>query len=253
VSTDIVVDLAAAKRSCRVCNQSAKCLPQGCDSILLEQFDDIKRSQVLQRSEYLFRQGDTLQSLFLVRSGSVKIYSLSADGDEQVLGFYLPGDLIGLDAIETGIHACSAATLETSSICEFSFTRLDDLTHSITALHRQMNRLYGREISRDIALLRLLGNKSAEQRLAGFLYDFTQRLSQRGLSEQEFNLSMSRHDIANYLGLAVETISRLFARLQDDDVLSVDRRHITVRNPERLQQLAGVNTSIQTKSVQYYH
>ena len=238
-----VVDITTAKSNCLNCHQAKTCLPEGLSEQDIRQFSvAIKRNRVFQRGEALFRQGDKLDSLYLIRSGTVKIYSLNDDGDEQILGFYLPGDVVGLDALDEGLHDCTAVVLETSGICELSFSKLEDLALTLSGLQRRLHRLYGHEIARDHALLRLLGQKSAEQRLAGFLWHLVERIKRRGYSAQELNLSMSRHDIANYLGLAVETISRLFARLQEQGVLEVERRHIIFRDHARLQRLAGYSS-----------
>lgn len=237
-----VVDITAAKHSCLHCHQAQLCLPQGLNKEEIKLFDQaVRRNRVVKRGEQLFHQGDAMGSLYLVRSGALKIYSLSDDGDEQILGFYWPGDMLGLDAVSNGIHDCTAVALETSSVCELGFSQLNGMAQKLTGLTLPMNGFYGREISRDHALLRLLSRKSAEQRLAGFLLDLSDRFAQRGFSAHEFHLSMSRHDIANYLGLVIETVSRLFARLQEEGVLNVDRRHIVVRDLQKLRELAGIN------------
>ncbi len=239
-----IIDFTAVKQNCHNCKQIKQCFPQPLDNEELRQFGDaVKSRRVIQRGETLFRQGDRLSCLYMVRAGAVKVYALSHDGAEQVLGFYLPGDMLGLDALESANHVCTAIALETSSICELSFSKLETMSQALSGLHGWMYRAYGREIARDHALLRLLGHKSAEQRLAGFLLSLCERFAQRGFSSREFNLSMSRHDIANHLGLALETVSRLFARFQDSRVLDVDRRHITVRDPLLLRRLAGVETA----------
>ena len=241
-----VVDISIAKANCLSCRQAQTCLPQGLSSQEIRKFSAaVKRNRVFQRGDALFRQGDKLDSLYLIRSGTVKIYSLNDDGDEQVLGFYLAGDVVGLDALDEGIHDCTAVVLETSGICELSFNKLEDLALTLSGLQRRLHRLYGREIARDHALLRLLGHKSAEQRLAGFLWHLIERINRQGYSTEELNLSMSRHDIANYLGLAVETVSRLFRRLQEQGILEVDRRHIKLCDQAQLQHLAGCVAAVQ--------
>ena len=235
-----LISLPIAKQNCRTCSHTHQCLPREFSGDERERFfrTAVRCSRVVKRGEHLFRLGQRFCSLYIVRSGSVKLYSLD-DAEEQVLGFYLTGDLFGFDAIATGYHECAALALETSSICELGFAGLEDLSTSMHLLQKQMSAWYGREIARDFALLRLLGKKSAEQRLAIFLLDLSQRLSARGFSAHEFNLSMSRQDIGSYLGLALETVSRLFARLQEDGVITVDRRHITLLDETRLRELAG--------------
>ena len=193
----------------------------------VERLDDIvKRTRPLHRGDYLFRSGEHFHSLFVVKTGSVKTYAPSEEGGEQVLGFHLPGEVIGLDAIDSEIHACSARALETSAICELPFPRLEELTAILPSLQHQMYRLLSKEISHDTDMLLLLGKKNAEERLAAFLLNMSRRLHLRGLSATDFYLSMSRHEIGNYLGLAVETVSRLFTCFQEEGLLRVDRKHI---------------------------
>ena len=206
----------------------------------VERLDDIvKRTRPLHRGDFLFRNGDRFRSLYVVKTGSVKSFAPSPEGGEQVLGFHLPGEIIGLDAIEKDAHVCSAKVLETSAICEIPFGRLEELTATISSLQHQMYRLLSKEIAHDTDMLLLLGKKSAEERLAAFLVSMSKRLQKRGLSPTDFYLSMSRHEIGNYLGLAVETVSRLFTRFQDEGLMLVDRKHIQLLNLEALDALVG--------------
>jgi CRP/FNR family transcriptional regulator len=236
-----IIDLASVKRSCRSCHHAHLCLAKGLDNEELSRFDSaVRHGRIIQRGGCLYRQGDTITSLYLVSSGTIKLSVLSADGDEQVLGFYWPGDMLGLDALESGYHGCTATVLETSSVCTLLLAQFDDMSRQLSGIRRQMDHVYGRQMSRDRFLLQTLVCKDAEQRLARFLLDLAQRFATRGLAADEFQLSMSRHDIASYLGLAVETVSRLFARLQEDQLLIVERRHIRLLDLTRLQQLAGI-------------
>jgi CRP/FNR family transcriptional regulator len=198
----------------------------------------IKRSRPLHRGDHLFREGDKFQCLYIVKTGSVKTYAPSEDGGEQVLGFHLPGELIGLDAIENATHNCSAKVLETSAICEIPFNHLEELSTSMPSLQHQMYRLLSREISQDENMLTLLGKNNAEERLAAFLMSLSGRFKRRGFSPYDFYLSMSRHEIGNYLGLAVETVSRLFTRFQEEGLLQVERKHIQLTDLERLAQIS---------------
>jgi CRP/FNR family transcriptional regulator len=206
----------------------------------VERLDDIvKRTRPLHRGDFLFRNGDRFRSLYVVKTGSLKTFAPSAEGGEQVLGFHLPGEIVGLDAIDKDAHACSAKVLETSAICEIPFSRLEELTASIPSLQHQMFRLLSKEIGYDTDMLLLLGKKSAEERLGAFLLSMSQRLAKRGLSATDFYLSMSRHEIGNYLGLAVETVSRLFTRFQDDGLMRVDRKHIELFDLEGLESVVN--------------
>jgi CRP/FNR family transcriptional regulator len=199
----------------------------------------VKRTRPLHRGDHLFRGGERFRSMYVVKTGSVKTYAPSEEGGEQVLGFHLAGEIIGLDAIDKNCHVCSAKVLETSAICEIPFHRFEDLAASIPSLQHQMFRLLSKEIGHDAGMLMLLGKKNAEERLAAFLVSMSQRLSKRGLSATDFYLSMSRHEIGNYLGLAVETVSRLFTRFQDEGLLKVDRKHVQVLDLGVLETMAG--------------
>ena len=217
----------------------------GLDQEDVERLEDIvKRARPLHRGDLLFREGDRFRSLYVVKTGSVKSFAPNAEGGEQVLGFHLPGELIGLDAIDKGIHSCSAAALDTAATCEIPFTQLEELTASIPSLRHQLFRLLSKEIGQDTDLLLLLGKKSAEERLAAFLLSMSKRLQKRGLSATDFHLSMSRHEIGNYLGLAVETVSRLFTKFQEERLMQVDRKHIQLRNLDALEsRVNGAGTS----------
>ncbi|MGA7980746.1 MAG: fumarate/nitrate reduction transcriptional regulator Fnr [Chromatiaceae bacterium] len=222
-----VISFETIRVACRNCTLGTLCLPVGLAPEDVERLDDIvKRSRPLHRGDYLFRSGERFRSLYVVKTGSVKTYAPNEEGGEQVLGFHLPGEVIGLDAIEKEVHACSAKVLETSAICEVPFARLEELSNSVPSLQHQIYRLLSKEISQDTEMLLLLGKKSADERLATFLLSMSKRLRTRGLSPTDFYLSMSRHEIGNYLGLAVETVSRLFTRFQDEGLLKVDRKHV---------------------------
>ncbi len=240
LSQQKVISFETIRVACKNCSLSALCLPMGLASEDVERLDDIvKRTRPLHRGDYLFRSGERFRSLYVVKTGCVKTYAPSTEGGEQVLGFHLPGEIIGLDAIEKDIHACSAKVLETSAICEIPFPRLEELTNSIPSLQHQMYRLLSKEIGHDTDMLLLLGKRNAEERLAAFLLSLSKRLHKRGLSATDFFLSMSRHEIGNYLGLAVETVSRLFTRFQDEGLVSVDRKHIQLRDLNALEIVAG--------------
>jgi len=230
-----VISLENIKIACKSCNLVTLCLPMGLDPEDVNKLDQIvKRNRPLHRGDHLFREGDSFTHLYIVKTGSVKTYAPSEDGGEQVLGFHLPGELIGLDAIETEHHHCSAKVLETSAVCEIPFRQLTELSTAIPSLQHQMYRLLSREISHDEDMLTLLGKKSAEERLAAFLISISRRFKHRGFSPTDFYLSMSRHEIGSYLGLAVETISRLFTRFQEEKLLMVERKHIQLLDMDRL-------------------
>ena len=223
------------KVSCSNCSLAELCLPHGMSGQDIEKLDEIvKRQHPYQPGQHVFRAGDNSRSLFAVRSGALKSYCTTENGDEQVLGFTLPGELAGLDGMSDGSYASSLVVLETTSVCELPYERLEDLCHSLSGLNRQLMRVVSREITADQGMLLLLGKRNAEERLAAFLLSLSSRYSSRGLSTTEFNLPMSRQDIGNYLGLAIETVSRLFASFQKDGLLKVNRRQVVLVDIPRL-------------------
>lgn len=235
-----VVDFPAIKAACRRCALQQLCLPQGLDEPDVKRLEGlVERRSSLQRGEHLFREGDRFRSLFAVRSGSFKTYCLGDDGSEKILGFHLPGELLGLAGLGDERHRATASALETASVCELPFGRLQELVDELPSLNHQLHRIMSRRIARDQEILLLLGDKSAQERLAMFLLNLTQRFGQRGLSTREFHLSMTRQDIANYLGLTLETVSRTFTQFQKDGLLDVDRRLIRIRDETRFTAAAG--------------
>lgn len=239
-----VISFETIRVACKNCSLATLCLPVGLTPDDVERLDGIvKRARPLHRGDYLFRVGERFRALYVVKTGSVKTCAPSEEGGEQLLGFHLPGEVIGLDAIEKGVHACSAKVLETSAVCEIPFSRLEELSSSIPSLQHQMYRLLSKEISQDSKMLLLLGKKSAEERLATFLLSISKRLRKRGLCSTDFYLSMSRHEIGNYLGLAVETVSRLFTRFQDEGLLKVDRKHIELLDPGAMEAIVTPATA----------
>lgn len=223
------------KVSCSDCSLAELCLPHGMDAADIEALDKaVKRQPPLQPGQHVYRAGDAGTSLFAVRSGCLKSYCTTEDGDEQVLGFTLPGELVGLDGLNDGHYASSSIVLETSSVCALPYTQLENLCNSLPSLHRQVMHIIGKEVTADQEMLMLLGKRSAEQRLAAFLVSLSRRYKSRSLSATEFNLPMSRQDIGNYLGLAIETVSRLFALFQEEGLLRVNRRQIVLTDLDSL-------------------
>ena len=223
------------KTSCSSCSLSELCLPHGMNGEDMEALDEIvKRQLPYQPGQHIFRAGDQSRSLYAVRSGALKSYCTTEDGDEQVLGFTLPGELVGLDGMSDGHYASNSVVLETASICELPLNSLEDLCHTLSGLNRQLLRVVSKEITSDQGMLLLLGKRTAEERLAAFLLSLSGRYKSRGLSASEFNLPMSRQDIGNYLGLAIETVSRLFAHFQKDKLLTVNRRKVKLVDMSRL-------------------
>jgi len=225
--------------SCNNCRLSSLCLPLSLhleDVDLLDQI--VQRGRPLQRGSHLYRAGDAFQSLFAIRSGSVKASTLNEQGEEQVTGFYLPGELVGLDGIADNQYTNSVVALETASVCEIPFHLMEELSLKIPSLQRHMFQLLSREITQDQQMLSLLSKNNAEERVAALLLSLSKRHQRRHLSANDFQLPMSRTDIGNFLGLTIETISRVFRRLQQQGILAVDKKHIRIQDMEQLRVLA---------------
>lgn len=237
-----VISLETIKVACQNCSLSSLCLPMALSADDVTRLDNIiERNRPLHRGDYLYNKGDSFEKLRVVTTGSIKTYSTSDDGSEHILGFHLPGELIGLDAIENSRHRCSAKALETTLICEIPFNRLEKLGNEIPILQHQIYRLLSREIGHETEVLMLLWKKGADERLATFLISLSERFKLRGFSPTDFFLSMSRFDIGNYLGLAVETVSRIFTRFQETGLIHAERKHIQLLNPIQLQEIADGN------------
>lgn len=231
------------KVNCETCRLSRICLPLAINHQDLEQLESIiQRSKPLQRNELLYDEGSTFNSIYAVRSGAVKAYRTTSDGREQVTGFYFPGEILGMDGISNNSHASSARALETAAICAIPFDALERLSSSMPGLQRHLFQLMSREITEDQLLITLLSKNSADERVATLLLSIAGRNARRNLSASQFRLPMSRVDIGNYLGLTVETISRVFSRMQKLGMLRVDNKEIEILDQEALQAAANVVT-----------
>lgn len=225
---------------CQECSISQLCIPYSLNETELDRLDRIiERKRPIQKGEELFAAGDELRCLYAIRSGTIKSYTITEQGDEQITGFQLAGDLVGFDAINKGHHPSFAQALETSMVCEIPFDILDDLSSSMPKLRYQVMRLMSNEICGDQDMILLLSKKNAEERLAAFIFGLSNRFAQRGFSPREFRLTMTRGDIGNYLGLTVETISRLLGRFQKSELINVKGKYISIIDHERLAELAG--------------
>ena len=234
------IDVDHLKVSCSQCNLRELCFSHGMNEEELTNMEAlVEQPKPLHKNDFLYRDGDKTDSIYAVRSGCVKTMTESANGDEQIVGFHLPGELLGMDGFADGIHTCNALALETSSVCALPLEQLENLCHDLPGLQKQMRRIMGKEVNNDHKLLLLLGKMTAEERLASFLLSLSSRMEERHWKGNEFNLSMPRQDIANYLGMAVETVSRLFASFQAEKIIEVDRRHITIVDMNRLKAIVG--------------
>lgn len=232
--------LAAIGHSCSTCSLSELCLPVALDEAAVDQLSRIvEHHRYLRRGECLYRAGETFRAIYAVHSGALKTVELATDGDEQILGFHLPGELVGLDAISEGQHPCSAVALEETSICTLPYERLEELAMGIPGLQRQLFRVMSREIFTDHEMLHAMARRSAEERLAIMLLSLSDRFARRGWSANRFRLPMTRGELGNYLGVAPETLSRLFKRFQGSGWLQANGRELELTDRNGLQRLAG--------------
>ena len=228
------------KVACSNCNLRELCLPVGMSNEQLDRLDSLVATRrTVARGDALFHAGDGFMSLYAVRTGFFKTCVASEDGREQVTGFQMAGELLGLDGIGTDRHTCDAVALEDSQVCIIPFHQLEDLSRELSDLQRQFHKVMSREIVRDHGVMLLLGSMRAEERLAAFLLNLTQRLSTRGFSGSELVLRMTREEIGSYLGLKLETVSRAFSKFQDDGLLEVRQRQIRVLDAPKLQALVN--------------
>ncbi|HXV39434.1 MAG TPA: cyclic nucleotide-binding domain-containing protein [Steroidobacteraceae bacterium] len=235
--TQPVADDGDELRFCSTCAFANACLAAGVDKGRLRELHMlVEHSGPYRAGDHLFREGDPFNAIAAVRSGTVKTYVTDADGREQVRGFFLPGEVIGLDAISESRYPCNAVALEPVMLCRFSFPTLASLATRMPGLQQQLFRL----LSHDIGNAALLaGNHTAEDRLAAFLVGLSRRYASRGFRADRFQLTMSRADIANYLRLAAETVSRILRRFQDERLIRVRRREIELLDPARLEKSAA--------------
>lgn len=224
--------------ACSSCNLRELCLPVGLSRPDLERLDRLVAARrSVPRGGVLFRAGEPFQALYAVRTGFFKTRVSAEDGRDQVTGFQMAGELLGLDGISSDKHACDAVALEDSQVCVIPFQLLQELSREFTALQQQFHKIMSREIVRDQGVMLLLGSMRAEERLAAFLLNLTQRLQARGFSSSALILRMTREEIGSYLGLKLETISRTFSKFQEEGLLEVRQRHIRLLDPAGLQQL----------------
>jgi len=237
LDSHILADDGSNLRFCSTCAFSQACLAEGMDKrALMDLHMLVEHVGPLHAGQHVFREGDPFEAIAAVRAGTVKTYLIDRDGREQVLGFHLPGEVIGLNAIHGDTYPCNAVALDTAMLCRFSFPKISVLAARLPGLQQHLFRL----LSRDIGRAELLaGDHTADQRMAAFLLGMSRRLEARGFSSDRFQLTMARTDMANYLRLAPETVSRVLKRLQDDGVLAIDRREVELLQREALEALAA--------------
>jgi CRP/FNR family transcriptional regulator len=233
------LDLIALRKGCASCSLQQLCLPAGISLKELQQLDDIvKRKRPVEAGERLFLQGDRMDAVFVARDGTFKTVLVNEDGEEQVIGFHLPGELIGLDALGTGVHRVEAVALTRANVCEVPFDELSNVAAHVPGLQRQLMRVIGQSVGRDQDHREMLVRRQANERIALFLHGLSERLRTIGEAPDRIRLPMSREDIARFLGLALETVSRGFTRLQEDGVIAVHGRKVEILDVAELDRLA---------------
>ncbi len=226
---------------CQNCSISELCLPFTLNEKELNTLDDIiERKRPIHKGDKIFTDGQEMHALYAIRSGTFKTFTVNEQGEEQITGFHLAGDLLGFDAIADTEHKSFAQALETSMVCEIPYNNLDTLSNTMPKLKKQVLRLMSNEIRTDQEMLTLLNRKNAEQRVATFLVNLSDRYHARGLSSSEFRLTMTRSDIGNYIGLTVETISRLLNRFHKNGLIKVDGKLIAIVDIDELTDCAKI-------------
>lgn len=232
-----------SQANCSDCRLSALCLPIALQLDDVERLDKIiQRGRPVQKGERIYHAGERFRSVYAVRSGAVKAINVTQDGQEQITGFYLPGEIIGMDGIATGHHTNSAVALETAAVCEIPFSRLEELSTQLPSLQRRFFQVMSQEIANEQQLITLLGKNSADERIGALLLSISARNHSRGLAADDFNLPMSRSDIGNYLGLTIETVSRVMGRLHKQGMITLDKKHVLVKDMQALRKMALNNS-----------
>ena len=222
---------------CRHCIARHYCLPQYLNDYNLRRYEALLRHKTLHRGDRLFQQGDLFRSLFVVHSGSFKAYMISDDGEHQITGFHFQGEILGLDGVDGREQIYNVDALETASVCELPYHAFEKLMSQVPELRREFIRVISRELAREKNRMMVLGKMHAERKLAEFFLDVERTLYAKGKPLGNFTLSMTRHDIANYLGLAVETVSRLLTRFQNANIVMIQRRNVHIVDREKLESL----------------
>lgn len=234
------IPIADASNKCSTCLLGSFCLPVGLSAEDVAKVETLVAERLrLKKGETLYRQGDALSAVYSLRSGTLKTHIALSDGREQITGFHLPGEIVGLDGIGDLRQQSTALALEDTETCVIPMTDLESMARLLPSLQQQFHRILSREISQDHTHLLSLGSMRSEERLANFLLNLAQRYALRGYSGQEFNLRMGREDIGSYLGMQIETVSRLFSRLTETGILQINLRHVKILDVEGLNEIAG--------------
>lgn len=223
------INIKTIKVACSNCNLRELCMPIGLNNDELQRLDEVvaKRRRVKQ-GEHLFSSGDHFTSLYAIRTGFFKTCLIAENGREQVTGFQMAGEIVGLDGIVSDVHSCSAVALEDADVCVMPFETVEVMSREFPVLQRHVHKIMSKEIVRENGVMMLLGNMRAEERIAAFLINLVQRLHARGFSEKELLLRMTREEIGSYLGMKLETVSRTFSKFSDEGIIDVNMRHIKI-------------------------
>jgi CRP/FNR family transcriptional regulator, anaerobic regulatory protein len=231
------------KVACSNCNLRELCMPMGFNLEDMQKLDEVVATRIkVKQGANLFSHGDAFTSLYAIRTGFFKTSVSSEDGREQVTGFQMAGEIVGLDGIVNDHHSCNAIALEDAEVCVMPFANVESLSREFPVLQRHVHKMMSREIVRENSILMLLGNMRAEERLAAFLLNLVQRLHARGFSQSEFVLRMSREEIGSYLGMKLETVSRTFSKFSEEGIIEVKQRYVRIIKPDALKKIFNPQT-----------
>ena len=234
------IDAKAIKVACSSCNLRELCLPMGLSSTELDKLETVVSTRRrIKRGQSVFSAGDRFTALYAIRSGFFKTRITTEDGRDQVTGFQMTGEIIGLDGIVNDHHSCDAVALEDAEVCVMPFDQVEQLSREFTTLQYHVHKSRSREIVRDHGVMLLLGSMRAEERLAAFLLNLVQRLHARGFSQSELVLRMTREEIGSYLGMKLETVSRTFSKFVEDGIIEVKQRYVHIKNTAALRQIVS--------------
>ena len=226
--------------SCATCNLRELCLPGALCIEDVQRVENIVYARRrVKRGEALFNAGAEFNAIYAIRSGFFKTSVLDGEGREQVTGFFMVGELLGLDGLGSGAYHGSAIALEDSEVCPIPFANLEEIARTVPALQHNLCQFVAREISHDHGVMLLLGSRRADERLASFLVSLSARYFSRGYSSTEFTLRMTREEIGSYLGLSLETVSRLFSRMQRDGLIVAQQKEIELKDVASLRERVG--------------
>ena len=239
------INATTIKVACSSCNLRELCMPMGISVEDLDRIDGmVATRRKVKRGASLFHNGEAFTSLYAIRTGFFKTCTSTDDGRDQVTGFQMAGEILGLDGIVNDHHTCDAVALEDAEVCVMPFDRIEELSREVNALQRHVHKIMSREIVREHGVMLLLGSMRAEERLAAFLLNLVQRLHARGFSQSELVLRMTREEIGSYLGLKLETVSRTFSKFADDGIVEVRQRNVRSLDTDALRRVVNTQACV---------